>query len=147
MSFPGVKCGGGLLLTTHLLLVPRSRKSRAIPLNTLPFYLLLSVDGFGPFHFSPPWPILRYEALLNAGHISIFKSCHSRPHILLHLSCSSDRSSLNKRKMVMSTLQKSSQRSGSFHYTWTKIPTYKLHLYCPFQSYKDNRVTAIDRAI
>lgn len=44
----------------------------------------------------------------------------------------------------MSTLQKSSQRSGSFHYTWNKIPTYKLHLYCPFQSYKGIRVTAID---
>jgi hypothetical protein len=31
-SFPGVKCGWGLLLTTHPLLVPWSRKSRAIPL-------------------------------------------------------------------------------------------------------------------
>jgi len=36
-SFPGVKCGWGVLLTTHtlLLLVPRSWKSRAIPLPTL----------------------------------------------------------------------------------------------------------------
>ena len=34
-SFPGVKCGRGVLLTTHPLLVPRSRKSRAIPLPTL----------------------------------------------------------------------------------------------------------------
>ena len=34
-SFPGVKCGRGVLLTTHLFLVPRSRKSRAIPLPTL----------------------------------------------------------------------------------------------------------------
>ena len=33
-SFPGVKCGGGVLLTTHPLLVPRSWKSRAIPLPT-----------------------------------------------------------------------------------------------------------------
>ena len=32
---PGVKCGRGVLLTTHLLLVPRSWKSRAIPLPTL----------------------------------------------------------------------------------------------------------------
>jgi hypothetical protein len=30
-SFPGVKCGRGVLLTTHPLLVPRSWKSRAIP--------------------------------------------------------------------------------------------------------------------
>jgi len=31
-SFPGVKCGRGVLLTTHPLLVPRSWKIRAIPL-------------------------------------------------------------------------------------------------------------------
>ena len=34
-SFPGVKCGRGVLLTTHPLLVPRSWKSRAIPLPDL----------------------------------------------------------------------------------------------------------------
>jgi len=34
-SFPRVKCGRGVLLTTHALLVPRSWKSRAIPLPTL----------------------------------------------------------------------------------------------------------------
>jgi len=34
-SFPGVKSGRGVLLTTHLLLVPRSWKSRAMPLPTL----------------------------------------------------------------------------------------------------------------
>jgi len=34
-SFPGVKCGRGVLLTTHPLLVPRSWKNRAIPLPTL----------------------------------------------------------------------------------------------------------------
>ena len=34
-SFPGVKCGLGMLLTTHPLLVPRSWKSSAIPLPTL----------------------------------------------------------------------------------------------------------------
>jgi hypothetical protein len=33
--FPGVKCGRGVLLTTHPLLVPRSWKSRAIPLPPL----------------------------------------------------------------------------------------------------------------
>ena len=35
VSFPGVKCGRGVLLTTHPLLVPLSWKSRAIPLPTL----------------------------------------------------------------------------------------------------------------
>ena len=34
-SFPGVKCGRGVLLTTYPLLVPRSWKSRVIPLPTL----------------------------------------------------------------------------------------------------------------
>ena len=34
-SFPGVKCGRGVLLTTHPLLVSRSWKRRAIPLPTL----------------------------------------------------------------------------------------------------------------
>ena len=34
-SFPGVKSGRGVTLTTHSLLVPRSWKSRAIPLPTL----------------------------------------------------------------------------------------------------------------
>ena len=34
-SFPGVKCGWGVLLTTHHFVVPRSWKSRAIPLPTL----------------------------------------------------------------------------------------------------------------
>ena len=34
-SFLGVKCGRGVLLTTQPLLVPRSWKSRAIPLPTL----------------------------------------------------------------------------------------------------------------
>ena len=34
-SFPGVRCGRGTLLTTYPLLVPRSWKSRAIPLPTL----------------------------------------------------------------------------------------------------------------
>jgi hypothetical protein len=34
-SYPGVKCGWGVLLTTHHLLAPRSWKSRAIPLPPL----------------------------------------------------------------------------------------------------------------
>ena len=34
-SFPGVKCGRGVLLATQPFLVPRSWKSRAIPLPTL----------------------------------------------------------------------------------------------------------------
>ena len=35
VSFPGVKCGRGVLLTTHPLLVPWPWNTRAIPLPTL----------------------------------------------------------------------------------------------------------------
>ena len=40
VSFPGVKCGRGVLLTAHPLLVPRSWETRAIPLpySTLIYY-------------------------------------------------------------------------------------------------------------
>ena len=61
-SFPGVKYGRGVLLTTHRLLVLRSWKSRAIPLPTLwdttdpvtgTLYLLPLLDGGG---WSTPCP-------------------------------------------------------------------------------------------
>ena len=42
-SFPGVKSGHGMTLTTHPLLVPWSRKSRAIPL--LPLWAARSVQS------------------------------------------------------------------------------------------------------
>jgi hypothetical protein len=42
----GVKCGQGVLLTTHPLLVLRSRKSRAIPLPTLWATLACNRDYF-----------------------------------------------------------------------------------------------------
>ena len=42
-SFPGVKCGWGVLLTTHPLLVPRSWNSRAISL--LPLWAVQPVQG------------------------------------------------------------------------------------------------------
>ena len=45
-SFPGVKCGRDVLLTTHPLLVPRSWKNRAIPLPTLWATAVLSRDHF-----------------------------------------------------------------------------------------------------
>jgi hypothetical protein len=35
VSFPGVKCGRSVLLTTHPLLLPRTWKSRAVPLPNL----------------------------------------------------------------------------------------------------------------
>ena len=46
-SFPGVKCGRGLLLTTHPLLVPRSWKSRAIPLP-----IIWATPGLKWYHFN-----------------------------------------------------------------------------------------------
>ena len=42
-SFPGVKSGRGVMLTPHHLLVPWSRKSRAIPL--LPLWAVRSVQS------------------------------------------------------------------------------------------------------
>jgi len=45
-SFLGVKCGLGVLLTTHPLLVPWCRKSRAIPLPTLWATLACNRDYF-----------------------------------------------------------------------------------------------------
>jgi len=69
-SFQGAKSGRGVTLNPHPLLVPRSRKSRAIPLLplcavrpvqslsactrvhfTLPFYLKLYEDSFTLHHF------------------------------------------------------------------------------------------------
>jgi len=44
-SFPGVKCGRGVLLTTHPLLVPRSWKSTAIPLLTLRAFVAYKMGG------------------------------------------------------------------------------------------------------
>jgi len=45
-SFPGAKCGRGMLLTTQPLLVLRSWKSRAIPLPTLWATPVLQRDHF-----------------------------------------------------------------------------------------------------
>jgi len=57
--FPVVKCGQGVLLTTHPLLVPRSRKSRAIPLPTLWATPVLHRDHFTFFYLTL---ILRIQA-------------------------------------------------------------------------------------
>jgi len=56
-SFPGVKCGRGVLLTTHPLLVPRSWKSRAIPLPTIWATTGLKRDHFTFFTFHIYCPI------------------------------------------------------------------------------------------
>jgi len=42
-SFPGIKSGRGVTLTPHSLLVPWSRKSRAIPL--LPLWVVRPVES------------------------------------------------------------------------------------------------------
>jgi len=49
-SFPGVKCGRGVLLNTHPLLVPRSWKSRAITLRTI-----WAIPGLKRDHFMFEW--------------------------------------------------------------------------------------------
>jgi len=57
-SFPGIKCGRGVLLTTHPLLVPWSRKSTAIPLVplwTVPPVQSLSACTRVTFTFTLQW--------------------------------------------------------------------------------------------
>ena len=64
-SFLGVKCGRGVLLTTHSLLVPWSRKSRAITVLTLwavrPV-LSLSACTVQLYLYSPYGPCGMYRA-------------------------------------------------------------------------------------
>ena len=68
-SFPGVKSGRGVTLTPHPLLVPWSRKSRAIPLLPLWAVGLYRASACTRVHFtvlllrkymegSSPWPIV-----------------------------------------------------------------------------------------
>ena len=63
-SFPGVKCGRGVLLTTHPLLVPQSWKSRAIPLptsgphracNGIIYFFTVTLKNHNPWTFAN-WP-------------------------------------------------------------------------------------------
>jgi hypothetical protein len=74
-SFPGVKYGWGVQLTTHPLLVPLSWKSRAIPLPTLwattgpvtgtlyLFFYLLKVLTLSALPFQKFWKMRLKEIL------------------------------------------------------------------------------------
>jgi len=64
-SFPGVKCGRSVTLTPHPLLVPWSRKSRAIPL--LPIWAVQPVQSLSActvqlYLYSPYGPYGLYRA-------------------------------------------------------------------------------------
>jgi len=64
-SFPGVKSSRGMTLTPHLLLVPLSRKSRAVPL--LPLWAIRPVQSLSActvelYLFSPYGPYALYRA-------------------------------------------------------------------------------------
>ena len=64
-SFPGVKCGRGVTLTTHRLLVTLTWKSRAIPL--LPLLAVRPVQSLSActvqlYLYSPYWPYSLYRA-------------------------------------------------------------------------------------
>ena len=72
-SFPGVKCGRGVTLTTQPLLVPWSWKSRAIPLPTLwattgpvtgTLYLTVSI---GDILDTSPRIFVKQESVLRTG--------------------------------------------------------------------------------
>ena len=51
-SFPVVKSGRGVTLTPHRLLLPWSRKSRAIPLPPMSLQPLQSLSAFTTMHFT-----------------------------------------------------------------------------------------------
>ena len=75
-SFPGVKTGRGMTLTPHPLLVPWSRKSRAIPL--LPLWTVRSVQGLSVckmVHFA-------FTYWLRDAPTSLIYSCTLCPHCI-----------------------------------------------------------------
>ena len=98
-SFPGVKCGQGVLLTTYPLLVPRSWKSRAIPLPTLCatrtcngitlpfFYLSVYVSGLLTVSSqmiadsapSSDWEVLRWHLCREGVYLLFTGSCSLMP--------------------------------------------------------------------
>ena len=82
-SFPGVKYGRGVLLTTHPLLVPRSWKSRAIPLpilwattrpvtGTLYLYLYVQFSTYTISYCSPSTGLFLYSYFISGLECSIF---------------------------------------------------------------------------
>jgi len=74
-SFPGVKSGRGVTLTPHHLLVPWSRKGRAIPL--LPLWAVRPVQSLSActrVHFTD-WTVRGS----NPGGGEIFHTCPDRP--------------------------------------------------------------------
>ena len=77
-SFPGVKCGRGVLLTTHPLLAPRSWKDRAIPLPPL-WATNRPVTGLLYFTYSRvricPWHVSALPGHPNFGRYTVRIHC------------------------------------------------------------------------
>ena len=72
-SFPGVKCGQGVLLTTHPLIVPRSWKIRAYT-STHPLGHTGPVTG-SLYLFTSAIPLLIYKATCfdpSVGHLQAY---------------------------------------------------------------------------
>ena len=76
-SFTGVRCSRGVLLTTHPLLVPRSRKSRATPLPTL-----WTTPGLKRDHFT--FTFTKENTRRNSLHIYI---CNREIYCILKTCC------------------------------------------------------------
>ena len=76
--FPGVKCGRGVLLTTHPLLVSRSWKSRAVPLPTL-----WATPGLWRDHFTFTFTCTKRTALTFVKHVGYFQDTvyHDPSHL------------------------------------------------------------------
>ena len=82
-SFPGVKSGRGVTLTPHPLLVPWSRKSRAIPL--LPLWAVRPVQSLSActrVHFTLP-PSLLYNGYRDFPGVKSGRGVTLTPHPLL----------------------------------------------------------------
>ena len=86
-SFPGVKCGRSVLLTTHPLLAPRSWNSRAIPLPPLwvttgPVTGLLLVQYY--YQSMSAWQVKLHTAEIKLQTIGPWPLSYSRNVIILY---------------------------------------------------------------
>ena len=88
-SFPGIKSGRGVLLTTHPLLVPWSRKRRAIPL--LPLWAVQPVQSLSActrVHF-----VCALQEIRLPGQGTVIQ----KNYMILHSGCKSDKNEFGKR--------------------------------------------------
>ena len=82
-SFPGVRCGQGVTLTPHTLLVPRSKVSRAVPLLSLRAFM--AYERVKPTYVEH---VITYSNFLNTTLLCITFTINAMVCISALLSCS-----------------------------------------------------------